>query len=110
MIDSITGLTPYLIKGIPEFDLPPINRMEVPSIDATGNVHSAQFALHMENGVVTGLENFEFEQFTGNLDKLRFTMVIKQTEVVYVGPYKLEGQILLFNVSSHGIVNATFSK
>lgn len=110
MLNSVLDLTPYLLKGIPEFDLQPMARLELPSIDATGNLNSAQFALHLENGILTGLENFEFEKLTGGLDTLRFSIIIKNREATYVGPYKLEGQILLFNVSSHGILNATFSK
>lgn len=110
MLNSITDLTPYLIKGIPEFDLQPLNRMEVPSIDATANVNSGQFAIHLENGVLTGLENFEFARFNANIDTYWFSFELIHKEVVYAGPYKLEGQILLFNVSSHGILNATFSK
>lgn len=110
MMASAKALIPYLGKGIPEMMVPPLQPLVLPKIETNVDSNSAQLKITLEDGLLYGLLDFDFEKFDVDLDKLKFSLAWLYQRLSYIGPYKMVGKILDFDIDSQGTVNATFRK
>ncbi|KAF2886483.1 hypothetical protein ILUMI_19690 [Ignelater luminosus] len=102
---------PYLVKGIPDMDVPAIDPLHFSSIKVeTGNTGSANLNIDLLNGTVTGLRNLKIENLKTNFgDDIRFTTNLIVPEANIEGTYKMKGNLLLFELNGEGhmSLNAT---
>ncbi|KAK5646927.1 hypothetical protein RI129_005391 [Pyrocoelia pectoralis] len=103
MVDSTDNLMPYLVRGIPELNYPPVDPLHCRNVSVTIGESSIKIEAHLANGVITGLKDMKMLDCHPNFD----TGVIETKVIIpkmnLKADYNLKGKILLFDIDGEGI-------
>ncbi|KAK5646926.1 hypothetical protein RI129_005390 [Pyrocoelia pectoralis] len=108
--NSINTLGPYLVKGIPEMNLPPGDPLHFFNATIRSGGNSA-VALEAEswNHTAFDLMDFNIKDFSLNLENINLATTIQFPSARIKGHYHLKAKILLFDINTNGFyeINAT---
>uniref|UniRef100_A0A1Y1MN43 Uncharacterized protein n=1 Tax=Photinus pyralis TaxID=7054 RepID=A0A1Y1MN43_PHOPY len=102
MVNSFDALFPYMIKGIPELNYPPIDPLHCRNLSLTLGQASVQIHADLANGVLTGLGKARAEYSHLNFSTATFITKVVIPEVKLKGLYRFKGKILLFEIDGDG--------
>lgn len=105
-------LQPYLIKGIPEFNIPPIEPLIIESLRLNqGNSPSVNFAANLTNLNFYGGGNYYVPYANANLlEKKVVNLGLTFPRLNATGHYTAKGRVLLFQFEGEGIFKGEFCK
>ncbi|XP_015174073.1 PREDICTED: uncharacterized protein LOC107065150 [Polistes dominula] len=105
---SINHLKPYLIKGIPELDLPSIEPLHISELRMDNGQGAVRVSALYSNITVNGASNYNATKVRVDLKNLRFDLHLTIPKVELQGRYEIAGNVLLFPIKSHGDFWALF--
>ncbi|XP_071057427.1 uncharacterized protein [Onthophagus taurus] len=107
--DAIEKLRPYLIKGIPEFKIPPIEPFFIDSLHLKqGNSDTIQFSADLFNLTFEGGKDFELLGVQPDYKRRTGAIQINFPRLIMKATYKARGRVLLFQFDSAGDVDGDF--
>ncbi|XP_014607681.1 PREDICTED: uncharacterized protein LOC106788710 [Polistes canadensis] len=101
-------LKPYLVKGIPELDLPSIEPLLIPELGMENGQGAVRVSALFSNITVYGAGNYNTTKIRMDLNTLRIDLHLTIPKVELQGRYEVAGNILLFPIKSHGDFWALF--
>ncbi|XP_046743262.1 protein takeout-like [Diprion similis] len=104
---SVEYLRPYLVKGVPEHNIPslePLLLKELVAAEGTGIRISAR-DVH-----AYGASDFTVRRLKIDLDKLRFEVDINLPHLYIDGMYEIAGRVLLLPISGSGPMRGNFTE
>lgn len=105
---SIISLRPYLIRGIPELDVPSLDPLYVPEIkiSQTGGI---QIAASFRNVTIAGPCKFRLRSVRADTSSDKFRMKVWFPDLVMTGMYDIRGQLLMMPINGRGSCFGNFS-
>ncbi|KAB0794286.1 hypothetical protein PPYR_11125 [Photinus pyralis] len=100
--DSITILKPYLKKGIPELDVPPLEPLLLDAVDLKSGNDATRIEATLSNLEIWGPTSFIILELKPNLNKNVFKFKVLLPELNVVGRYKADARVLFFNLKGEG--------
>lgn len=111
ILDRVKVLMPRLLKGVPELKLPPLEPLTIAKLELhTGTGTNLAFDSTVVDIKCTGLKNLKVTSMDLSFEKkmLHFHLQIPALHVV--GDYVLNGKVLLFELSSKGLLTLEISQ
>lgn len=103
-------MVPYLLNGIPEMDLPPLDPLHFENITiSTSSASSLKIDASLINGVMTGLSKVNVVTVSADVDRARYSASLYASHLRIQGQYDVTGKILLFEVDSKGNADVNIS-
>lgn len=101
-------MRPYLLKGIPELNVPSLDPFFVPEIKIaqTGGI---QIAAGFKNITISGPTKFRLRSVRADVTSDKFRMKIWFPELVMRGIYDIRGQLLMMPINGRGPCFGNFS-
>ncbi|KAJ3654885.1 hypothetical protein Zmor_014038 [Zophobas morio] len=101
----------FLMKGITEFNFPPISPFYVPEvhIHQGGPNDSVSFNLTLKDVVITGFDSYEFEKFDFDPKTLQFDSELKMGALNFKAKYVVNGKVLTIPLDGKGNMNFTIT-
>ncbi|CAG9803920.1 unnamed protein product [Chironomus riparius] len=107
--NSFNGLKPYLISGIPEIGLPPMEPLKIDLLGLENNAGNIRIKGLFTNVVNTGASNFTVKEVRSDFNKFRLDLGIFIPIIKSRGRYEVNGQVLLLPILSNGEFIAEFT-
>ncbi|XP_034247582.1 circadian clock-controlled protein-like [Thrips palmi] len=99
MVKSLEKLFPVMVKGIPAYDIPVLDPIEVGTVDYS----TKDLKMVTKNAVMKGLfTNSKIVLVEADPDKFSLRVNMKVPEIVNEGEYELGGKLLMMPVSGAG--------
>ncbi|XP_051172801.1 protein takeout-like [Leptopilina boulardi] len=105
---SFNHLRPYLVRGISELDLPPIEPLTIPELGMKNDQGAVRVHALFSNITAFGPGNYSVTKVRVNITTLRLDLHLKIPKIDLQGHYKVVGNILLFPIQSEGNFWASF--
>ncbi|XP_050309981.1 circadian clock-controlled protein daywake-like [Anthonomus grandis grandis] len=107
--DSVEFLRPYLVKGIPEVNVPPIDPIKFDKIVIFDGVSTPNLNAYLANIEATGLSKFEITKLKLDVDKMTYLVGVKFPFLEMHGDYSVDAKILAAPIKSQGQFHANVS-
>lgn len=105
---TLHDLRPFLPTGIPELSLPPLEPMQIPSIEFRQGQGAVTIKSTFTQVKVTGLSNYSTTSINADPVQQVLTVGLHVPEMMITGLYKLDGRLFLFPVRGSGDFWANF--
>ncbi|XP_026323616.1 protein takeout-like [Hyposmocoma kahamanoa] len=105
---SFNHLRPYLARGLPDLDIPPVEPLYVDKLLMENNAGPVRVTAAFTNITVLGPSNYTVNKVRSDLQKLRMDIAFSLPRIELSGLYEVSGQVLLFPVRSRGDFWAVF--
>ncbi|GLG92741.1 Circadian clock-controlled protein [Gryllus bimaculatus] len=105
---SFNHLRPYLQKGIPELQLPPLEPMRVDNLAMENGNGAVRVRAVFSDVDVRGASNYTVEGVKADVSAYRIEMTLGLPRIETAGRYEVSGNVLLFPVRSRGDFWAAF--
>ncbi|XP_011309495.1 protein takeout [Fopius arisanus] len=105
---SFNHLKPYLIKGIPELELPPIEPLTIPQLGMENGQGAVRVSALFSNITAIGPGNYTVGRVRVDLRNLRLDLHLAIPKIELQGHYVVAGNVLLFPIQSQGDFWALF--
>ncbi|XP_008544009.1 protein takeout-like [Microplitis demolitor] len=105
---AFNHLKPYLIKGIPELELPPIEPLVIPQLGMENGQGAVRVRALFTNITTLGSGNYTVSKVRADLRTLRVDLQLSIPKIEIQGHYDVNGKVLLFPIQSHGDFWALF--
>ncbi|XP_011152153.1 protein takeout isoform X3 [Harpegnathos saltator] len=103
-------LKPYLVKGIPELNLPPIEPLVIPEMKIENGQGAVRVRALFNNITAIGPGNYTISKVRVNISSLRIDIHLKFPKIELQGLYDINGNVLLFPIQSRGEFWALFNE
>lgn len=105
---SVNALKPYLIKGIPELDVPPLDPLFVPmiAIDQTGGI---QVAASFHNISIYGAGDFRLRNIRTEMESNKMRIKLWYPQLSLAATYDIRGQLLMLPIAGQGACWGNFT-
>ncbi|XP_015523619.1 protein takeout-like [Neodiprion virginianus] len=107
---SLNHLRPYLIRGLPELELPPIEPLTIPELGMQNGQGAVRVSALFKNINAIGPGNFTVSKARADIPNLRIDFHITIPKIELRGRYEVAGNVLLFPIQSQGDFWAVFSE
>lgn len=98
-------------KGIPEFDLPSMDPLNLPTVTMNhGNGAAVSFKADFTNLIVTGASDVVVKKVDLDLNKLKLKVHVYFPKLRIESDYKISGKILVLPINGDGHSDGNFSK
>ncbi|XP_045461512.1 circadian clock-controlled protein daywake-like [Harmonia axyridis] len=94
LLKATDQVRPYLIKGVPELNVPPIEPFTLPEVTLEQGSNLLNFKAKLNDIVITGLSNYKFSQFDFDVPKLQFNCKASISELKLAGKYDVKGTVI----------------
>ncbi|XP_044744017.1 circadian clock-controlled protein daywake-like [Chrysoperla carnea] len=108
ILGSFNHLRPYLIRGIPDIQVPSIEPMIIPRLVMENNAGAVRVKALFVNNTIFGSSNYTIQSLNADIDTWRINIILSLPRIEVKGKYEVIGQILLFPVRSKGDFWAAF--
>ncbi|XP_017892818.1 uncharacterized protein LOC108632638 [Ceratina calcarata] len=105
---TLNHLQPYLLKGIPELDLPPIEPLVIPELGMENGQGAVRVKALFSNITVFGAGNYTITKTRIDVRTYRLDLHLAFPKIELQGRYEVVGNVLLFPIQSHGDFWALF--
>ncbi|EZA49852.1 hypothetical protein DMN91_006488 [Ooceraea biroi] len=106
--ETLRHIQPYLVKGIPELDLPPLEPLVIPELKMENGQGPVRVRAYFTNITAIGPGNFTFTKVRVNISAYRIDLHLAFPKIELQGDYDINGNVLLFPIQSHGDFWALF--
>ncbi|KAL3279160.1 hypothetical protein HHI36_016674 [Cryptolaemus montrouzieri] len=106
LLKATDQVRPYLIKGVPELNVPPIEPFIIPEVTLEQGSNILNFKAKLNDIVVRGLSKYKFSQFDFDVPKLHFHCKAAIDELKLEGKYEVKGALLGAPIHGKGIFRA----
>ncbi|CRK98545.1 CLUMA_CG011896, isoform A [Clunio marinus] len=107
--NTFNHIKPYLVRGIPEIGVPPIEPLKLDNIGIENNAGNIRIKGSFNNVVNVGASNFTIKEIRSDLKKLRLDLGLYFPKIKSKGRYEVNGQVLLLPIVSRGEFYAEFT-
>ncbi|XP_022909010.1 circadian clock-controlled protein daywake-like [Onthophagus taurus] len=108
---TFEGLIPHLVKGIPEFKVPPIEPFFIDNLQLNlGNGTTIRFVADLTNVTCFGIQDVKVVSVEPNYKTLTIKLDLIFSKLVMKALYKANGRILLFRFDSAGNFDGEFKQ
>ncbi|XP_071555960.1 protein takeout [Temnothorax nylanderi] len=107
-LNTLTHIQPYLVKGIPELDVPPIEPLVIPELKMENGQGPVRVRAIFTNITAIGPGNYSVSKVRVNISSYRFDLHLSLPKIDIHGSYDINGNVLLFPIQSHGDFWALF--
>ncbi|XP_066598489.1 protein takeout-like [Prorops nasuta] len=101
-------LKPYLVKGIADLDLPPIEPLSIPELGMENGQGAVRVSALFSNITAIGPGNYSINKVRVDIKTLRLDLQLTIPKIELQGRYKVAGNVLLFPIQSQGDFWALF--
>ncbi|KAF7992326.1 hypothetical protein HCN44_001651 [Aphidius gifuensis] len=105
---AFNHLRPYLINGISELDLPPIEPLIIPELKMQNGQGGVRVIARFSNISAIGPGNYTIRKVRSDLKSLRLDLHLNIPRIELQGHYEVAGNVLVFPIQSHGDFWAVF--
>ena len=105
MKSSVENIRPYLVAGLPEYNMPSLEPLILKEVVAAPGT----IILRVKNIYVHGASNFTVSRLKANLDKLRFVVELDFPKLFIKGDYDVDGKVILLRLQGSGPITGTFT-
>ncbi|XP_030766703.1 protein takeout-like [Sitophilus oryzae] len=109
-IESVEHLKPYLAKGIPEFDIPPCEPLEIPEVVIDQGTGPVSVYSCYKNVKVYGPSQFEIKNIRIDIDKGKLKIKLWLPRLNVVTNYSMNGQILMMPIKGSGLSTGNYTE
>ncbi|XP_053972525.1 uncharacterized protein LOC128873180 [Hylaeus volcanicus] len=106
--NTLNHLQPYLLKGIPDLDLPPIEPLIIPELGMENGQGAVRIRALFSNITVIGAGNYSISKTRLDIASYRLDLHLGFPKIELQGRYEVAGNVLLFPIQSHGDFWALF--
>ncbi|NP_001153496.1 uncharacterized protein LOC100301488 precursor [Nasonia vitripennis] len=99
---AFNHLKPYLVEGIPELDLPPIEPLTIPELGMENGQGAVRIKALFTNITAFGPGNYSVNKVRSDLKNLRLDLHLTIPKIELQGRYEVAGNVLLFPIQSQG--------
>ncbi|XP_012275315.1 protein takeout [Orussus abietinus] len=107
---TFNHLRPYLVKGIPELELPPIEPLTIPELGMENGQGAVRVSALFSNITAIGPGNYSITKIRVDLKSLRMDLHLTIPKIELQGRYEVTGNVLLFPIQSRGEFWAFFGE
>jgi hypothetical protein len=104
----LNHIKPYLAKGIPELELPPIEPLVIPEMKIENGQGPVRVRAIFTNITAIGPGNYSISKARVNMSSNRFDIHMTFPKIELQGNYDINGNVLLFPLQSNGAFWALF--
>ncbi|XP_033218844.1 protein takeout-like [Belonocnema kinseyi] len=108
--NSFNHLRPYLVKGIADLELPPIEPLSIPELGMNNGQGAVRVSALFSNITALGPGNYSVTKVRVNITTLRLDLHLKIPKIELQGHYEVAGNVLLFPIQSQGDFWAFFGE
>ncbi|XP_052753674.1 uncharacterized protein LOC113517177 [Galleria mellonella] len=111
ILDGIEAMRPYLEKGIPEVNIPPIEPFTVPTLKLDRNVPNLRLKATIKQAKAFGASNFKIEKLKLNLNN-KYAAEVKVTlpKLMVIADYDVQGsRLLTLDINGKGRLKGNFT-
>ncbi|XP_076683078.1 protein takeout [Andrena cerasifolii] len=105
---TLNHLQPYLLKGISDLDLPPIEPLVIPELRMENGHGAVRIRALFSNITVIGAGNYSITKTRLDLTSYRLDLHLAFPKIELQGRYEVAGNVLLFPIQSQGDFWALF--
>ncbi|XP_003398029.1 uncharacterized protein LOC126920399 [Bombus affinis] len=105
---TLNHLQPYLLKGIPDLELPPIEPLIIPELGMENGQGAVRIKALFSNITVIGAGNYTISKTRIDIQTYRLDLHLAFPKIELEGRYEVVGNVLLFPIQSHGEFWALF--
>ncbi|KOX75426.1 Protein takeout, partial [Melipona quadrifasciata] len=105
---TLNHLQPYLLKGLPDLDLPPIEPLIIPELGMENGQGAVRVRALFSNITVIGAGNYSLIKTRIDVKTYRLDLYLSFPKIELQGRYEVVGNVLLFPIQSHGEFWALF--
>ncbi|XP_023014601.1 protein takeout [Leptinotarsa decemlineata] len=111
ILQAMEKARPFLVKGIPEINLPPFDPLYVESVNMDQETQALSFKANLTNAFVYGFTNYACPRFEyrSQVPTLHFATRCFFKEVKLVSDYVIAGKIFGSRIEGTGNLTAVFS-
>ncbi|KAL0101133.1 hypothetical protein PUN28_018764 [Cardiocondyla obscurior] len=106
--NTLAHIQPYLVKGIPELDVPPIEPLVIPELKMENGQGPVRVRAIFTNITTIGPGNYSISKVRVNISSYRFDLHLSLPKIEIHGSYDINGNVLLFPIQSQGDFWALF--
>jgi len=106
----VDKLRPYLVKGIPEFRIPPYDPLMIPKVSLTQGEGPVSFKSEFHNMKTYGAKDVVVKQVEVDLKNLVVTLRLFFPKLRILSTYEVDGRILVVPVQGRGKSDGNFSE
>ncbi|XP_071440006.1 protein takeout-like [Hetaerina americana] len=107
--NTFNHLRPYLVKGIPELEMPPIEPLKIDKMAMENGHGPVNVRAVFTNLTVHGASNYSVVAVKSDLATYRLDLGMKIPKITATGHYEVTGNVLLLPVRSRGDFLSSFS-
>ncbi|KAF2878653.1 hypothetical protein ILUMI_17488, partial [Ignelater luminosus] len=93
---------PYIKKGVPELNMPPIEPLVIPEITLQQGTSAVNYKLSLMNATIKGMGDYEFKEYVYDPKTLSFHATAFFKTMSLVSDYNIDGRILLAPITGKG--------
>lgn len=109
--NTFQSLVPYLVKGIPELDLPPIEPLIIPGLEINPTLFGqTPLMLNVKNLTFNGIRDLSVKDVNVDLDKLVFKFKIFIPLFTLNATYNIKGDLGVAVLDSSGLAEGIYGK
>ncbi|XP_043274338.1 protein takeout-like [Venturia canescens] len=105
---AFNHLRPYLVQGIPELELPPIEPLTIPELGMENGKGAVRVRAFFSNITAFGPGNYTVTKVRADVASLRLDLHLNIPKIELQGRYEVAGNVLLFPIQSRGEFWALF--
>ncbi|XP_045471922.1 uncharacterized protein LOC123678764 [Harmonia axyridis] len=110
LLKATETVKPFLIKGVPELNVPTIEPLVIPQIELEQGSQALNFKASLRNVTVHGLSSYKLDRFDFDVPNLQFFCGGHVEKLELEGKYKVTGKILIAPIQGEGVFTATVGK
>ncbi|CAL1681941.1 unnamed protein product [Lasius platythorax] len=107
-LGTLNHIQPYLVKGIPELELPSIEPLVIPELKIENGQGPVRIRAFFTNITAIGPGNYSINKVRVNISSYRIDLHLSLPKIEVNGDYDINGNVLLFPIQSHGNFWALF--
>ncbi|RZF36644.1 hypothetical protein LSTR_LSTR012323 [Laodelphax striatellus] len=102
-------IRPYITKGIPELNIPPIDPLMIPMVMLEQGTPAVNYKAKLKNLKVFGLRNYMFDNVMIDLTKLQIMGRINIPMIWLEADYDIKGRALVLPIQGNGLFKANLT-
>ncbi|XP_046392875.1 protein takeout-like [Ischnura elegans] len=109
LMDAVATIRPYLLKGIPEFKIPPYDPLEIPVVTLTQGTGAVSYNATFRNLKAYGARDAIVKDVKIDLEDLKLEFDLLFPRMHLESDYDVDGKVLVVPVKGNGPSNANFT-
>ncbi|XP_071440004.1 protein takeout-like [Hetaerina americana] len=109
LMEAVAQIRPYLLKGIPEFKIPPYDPLEIPVVTLSQGSGAVSYNATFKNLKAYGAKDAVVKDVRLDLDNLKLEFDLLFPSMHLESEYDVDGKVLVVPVKGNGPSNSNFT-